>query len=58
MWKVHAIAQCSVCGKEWGNYTNAEKLAQRHCKLTGHKVTGEVGMAFEYSRETRLSKEK
>jgi hypothetical protein len=47
-WKVHCIAMCTVCGKEWSNYKNAQGCAAIHARSTGHKVTGEVGLAFEY----------
>jgi hypothetical protein len=30
------------------NYKNAQALAAKHAKSTGHKVTGEVGLAFSY----------
>ena len=45
---VHAIAQCQDCGKEWTNYKNAQAVGARHSQLTGHTVTGEVGLAFRY----------
>ena len=47
-WKVHAVATCEDCGKEFQNYNNAQALSAQHAKKYGHKVTGEVGLAFEY----------
>ena len=47
---VHATAECTVCGVRYENYKNAQALAAKHAKHTGHKVTGEVGLAFEYPR--------
>ena len=50
-WVVHAIAECTVCGVRYENYKNAQALAAKHAKQTGHVVTGEVGLAFEYPRK-------
>ena len=47
-WKVHAVARCDDCGKEFQNYKNAQALAAQHAKVYGHVVRGEVGLAFEY----------
>jgi len=46
--KVHAIAVCQDCGAEWRCPTNTAACAAVHAKATGHRVTGEVGLAFEY----------
>ena len=45
---VHAIGTCTVCGKEFTNYKNAQALSAKHAKHTGHIVKGEIGLAFEY----------
>ncbi len=50
---IHAIARCEVCGQEFTSYKNAKALAAKHYNQTGHKVTGEECVAFEYSSETR-----
>lgn len=50
-WKVHAIAQCQNCGKEWQDYHNAQGVAARHAICYGHTVMGEVALAFEYKPE-------
>ena len=42
---------CSVCGKEFLNYKNAQALAARHAKMTGHVVRGELGFAFVYGEK-------
>jgi len=47
-WKVHTIAKCDDCGKEWQSHTNGQALAALHAKTYGHVVHGEVGLAFEY----------
>jgi len=47
-WKVHAIARCEDCGKEFQNFINAQALAAQHAKKYKHLVTGEVGLAFRY----------
>ena len=46
-WLVHYQAQCETCGKHFGA-RNAQALAARHAKMLKHKVTGELGFAFEY----------
>lgn len=45
---VHAIFNCSVCGKEWENYLTAKKNAIAHVDSTGHAVEGEEGIAIRY----------
>ena len=47
-WKVHAVATCDDCGKEFQNWKNAQALAALHAKRHKHLVMGEVGLAFEY----------
>ena len=46
--KVHAVAICEDCGKEFQNYINAQALAALHAQKYKHKVSGEVALAFEY----------
>ncbi len=48
-WKVHTIAKCEDCGKEFTNYMNGQALAAQHAKKYQHLVTGEVGLAFRYN---------
>ena len=47
-WKVHTVATCEDCGKEFDNYKNGQALAAQHAKKYKHVVRGEVGLAFEY----------
>lgn len=47
-WKVHAVAWCSDCGKQFDNWKNAQALAAQHAKKYGHQVRGETGFAFAY----------
>lgn len=47
-WKVHTIAKCEDCDWETGNYHNGQALAAIHAKHHHHKVTGDVGLCFEY----------
>jgi len=46
--RVHAIAKCENCHKEFLNYKNAQALAAIHAKAHGHIVIGEVGLSFIY----------
>ncbi len=47
-WKVHTMAKCKDCGKEFSNYKNCQALAAQHAKKYKHIVKGEIGLAFEY----------
>jgi hypothetical protein len=47
-WKIHAIATCEDCGRDFQNYKNAQALAAQHAKKYSHKVSGEIEFAFEY----------
>ena len=44
---VHELFTCE-CGKDWQDYTNARRRAYAHAMQTGHKVRGEVGVAYHY----------
>lgn len=46
---IHAQAECLDCGKEWGWYLTAQKLAYAHARKTGHKVEVETGYSITYS---------
>lgn len=52
-WKVHAIAMCTDCNKEFCNYKNAQALAAQHAQKYRHVVTGEVGLAFKYDGKAK-----
>ena len=45
---IHAIADCTVCGKHWEDYMTAQKLAAAHARRTGHKVIVDLGYVVEY----------
>ena len=47
-WKVHDCWNCRTCGKSYENYKNAQALAAKHARSRGHRVTGNVGLAYEY----------
>lgn len=47
-WRVHALAECQDCGAFFGHYKNAQALAAQHAAKYGHRVEGEIGLAFYY----------
>lgn len=46
---VHGIAQCDDCDWQTDSYKNAQAIAAKHAKKYGHKVRGELGIAFSYN---------
>ena len=50
---VHAIADCTVCGKHWEYYLTAQKLGKAHAKKTGHKVTVDLGYFCTYGKKSK-----
>ena len=50
--KIHAQAWCATCGKQFGNWKNAQALAAQHAKTYGHQTRGETGFAFSYGPDT------
>lgn len=52
---VHAIAECLDCGWIALSYKNAQANAARHARSHGHRVSGEVGLAFVYDGRGRDS---
>ncbi len=48
-FRVHALFDCSTCGKEWQNWENAREEAYKHALKTGHSVHGEVGTSYHYN---------
>lgn len=48
IWVIGVVAECEDCGKKFESYKNGQALAAKHAKHHGHKVTGEVVLAFEY----------
>jgi hypothetical protein len=47
-WKVHAVAACQDCSRQFDNYKNEQALAAQHAIKYAHLVSGEVGLAFDY----------
>lgn len=48
-WKIHAIAVCTDCSFEEGDYKMAVEKARLHAEQTGHEVTVETGFAMIYN---------
>ena len=46
---VHAIVECEDCGWRTESYKNAQAIAKIHAKKHGHRVHGELGIAFSYN---------
>lgn len=49
---VHGIATCEDCGWHTESYKNAQAISKIHAKKYGHKVSGELGIAFAYDFTT------
>ena len=45
---IHAIVECRDCNWETQSYKNAQAIAKIHAEKHGHKVEGELGIAFMY----------
>jgi hypothetical protein len=45
---VHAIVNCDDCGWKTYSYKNAQALAAIHARAHGHRVLGELAIAFHY----------
>jgi hypothetical protein len=45
---IHAIVRCEDCDWKTGSYKNAQAIAKIHAQRYGHKVGGELGIAFDY----------
>lgn len=45
---ISCLAECMDCGKTFQNYNDARLRAKIHARVSGHKVTGEVAIAFSY----------
>ena len=51
---VHGVAYCLDCEWKTDSYKNAQAIAAKHAKHYGHRVDGELGIAFSYDyRGTR-----
>ena len=40
---------CEDCGKFWEDYPNFIKKVSSHARKTGHKIRGEVRIAYYYN---------
>ena len=45
---VHAVVHCDDCAWETFSYKNAQAIAKIHAEKHGHKIQGELGIAFGY----------
>ncbi len=45
---VHGVAYCLDCDWRTESYKNAQAIAAIHAKKYGHRVEGELGIAFSY----------
>ena len=50
---IHAIADCTVCGKHWEDYMTVQKNAAAHAKRTGHRVIVDLGYVAEYGPQRK-----
>ena len=46
---IHAYVRCLDCGWESSSYKNAQAIAKIHAEKHGHRVEGELGIAFSYN---------
>ena len=55
---IHGIAYCQDCDWHTESYKNCQAIAAKHAKKYGHRVEGELGIAFNYDyRDSAPSKE-
>jgi hypothetical protein len=45
---IHAVVFCNDCEWKTESYKNAQAIAKIHAKKYGHRVSGELGIAFFY----------
>ena len=45
---VHGVAHCLDCGWSTESYKNAQAISAKHARKYGHRVEGELGIAFSY----------
>ncbi len=45
---VHGVAWCQDCDWTTDSYKNAQAISSKHAKKYGHRVEGELGIAFSY----------
>lgn len=54
---IHAIVECQDCDWKTSSYKNAQAIAKIHAKKHGHKVSGELGIAFGYNGRGKAEKQ-
>lgn len=45
---VHGVARCLDCEWRTESYKNAQAISAKHAKHHGHRVEGNLGIAFSY----------
>tara|TARA_Y100000310_G_C20084273_1_gene535302 strand:- start:151 stop:333 length:183 start_codon:yes stop_codon:yes gene_type:complete len=50
---VHGWAECENCEWKTESYKNAQAIAKIHAKKYGHKVSGELGIVFDYDHRAK-----
>ncbi len=45
---VHGVARCLDCEWHTESYKNAQAISAKHAKHHGHRVEGNLGIAFSY----------
>ena len=46
---IHAYVRCLDCDWETESYKNAQAIAKIHAEKHGHRVKGELGIAFSHN---------
>jgi len=54
---IAAIVFCNDCEWKTESYKNAQALAKIHAKRYGHRVSGELTIAFHYDHRQKIPKE-
>ena len=54
---IAAIVFCNDCEWKTESYKNAQALAKIHAKRYGHRVSGELVIAFHYDHRQKMPKE-
>ncbi len=53
---VHGVAYCQDCDWSTESYKNAQAISAKHAKHHGHRVEGELGIAFSYDYRGSVTK--
>ena len=54
---IHAVVWCEDCDWKTESCKNAQAIAKIHAKRYGHRVSGELGIAFGYDHREEKKKE-